>query len=862
MPLTAGDKLGPYEILALIGAGGMGEVYKAHDPRLGRDVAIKVSAERFSERFEREARAVAALNHPNICSLFDVGPNFLVMELVEGEAPQGPLPLETALAYARQIAAALDEAHEKNVVHRDLKPGNIKIKPDGTVKVLDFGLAKVGVTPSASSENSPTISMAATQAGVILGTAAYMAPEQARGKPIDRRADIWAFGVVLYEMLTGERLFKGEDITETLAAVVMKEPDLGKVPAEMRPLLQRCLEKDPKKRLRAAGDMDLLLVEQNAAPSPSRFGRAGWAVAAAAVLALAALAFIHFREQAPAAEVVRFTVSPPENATLASYLTMSPNGRMIAFAAQEERDGRRRLWVRTLDVFQAKPLADITNSANPFWSPDSRFLAFQADGKLKRVDMAGSPPVNLCEVSPLFRGGAWSQSGTIIFGTANTGLLRVSQAGGVPAPLTALDASRGETYHGEPFFLPDGRHFIYLRRSGSSDNQGIYIGSLDNAPEKQPLQRLLAASTQAQYVASPDGGPGHLLFLRDNTLMAQPFDAAKLAFAGDPAPVTDPVRSTGDLPLFSASASTGLTYLAGGSNQQQLTWLDRSGKAVGTAAEPGVYREAALSPDGSQAAVDKNGDIWVVEFARNSSSRLTSDPAIDRAPVWSPDGKRVLFESSRDGSGNLYIKDANGATPEELFYKSSEEKTPTSWSRDGRFLLYTSVGQKTGSDIWWMPAPGSSSAGADAKPKPFLQTPFAEGQSQFSPDGHWVVYMSTESGTNEVYVRSFPDAGNKVKVSVGGGYEPRWSTDGKEIFYRPIIGRRLMVVAATTSPTFKPESPKLLFEAALTGAGDANRTPNYFPTSDGKRFLAPMSPEAGVSEPITVLLNWQASLKK
>ena len=566
MPLSAGTHLGPYEILVLIGAGGMGEVYKATDTRLRREVAVKVSAERFSDRFEREARAVAALNHPNICTLFDVGPNYLVMELVEGDTlaeriSLGAIPLEEALTIARQIADALEAAHEKSITHRDLKPANIKIKPDGMVKVLDFGLAKIAAASAPQRADSPTLTLGMTEAGMIMGTAGYMAPEQAKGKPVDKRADIFAFGVVLYELLVGSRLFDGETVSETLASVIKEEPRLERVPERVRRLLGRCLEKDPKKRLRDIGDAWELL-DAVETPPPAHVGnlRHGWlwpAIAALFVVTTAVLSFLHFREQPPAAPgTLRFQIFAPEKTTLGNYLNLSPDGRKLAFTTLDA-SGVFRPWVRFLDSLEARPVAENATNSIPFWSPDSRFVAFQMQGKLRKVDAAGGPSVALCDTpAAVFRGGAWSRDGVILFGGGDGGLSRVSAEGGVPAPVTTLDLARHESFHGYPSFLPDGRHFLYLRSSSQAEESGVYLGSLDAKPEQQNSKRLLNTPFGAVFAASTGAGPGHVLFLRENTLMAQPFDTNRLELAGEAVPIAEQVGSLqGSYGYFSASAT-------------------------------------------------------------------------------------------------------------------------------------------------------------------------------------------------------------------------------------------------------------------------------------------------------------------
>jgi serine/threonine protein kinase len=502
MPLASGTKLGPYEVLGLLGAGGMGEVYRARDPRVGREVAIKISAVQFNERFDREVRAVAALNHPNICHLYDVGPNYLVMELVEGESPKGPLPQDLALNYAHQIAAALEEAHSKGIIHRDLKPANIKITPDGTVKVLDFGLAKIVDAPETQSENSPTLSMAATQSGVILETAAYMSPEQARGKKVDKRADIWSFSVVLYQMLTGDRPFGGDTIADTLIDIASRQPDWDRVPANLLPLLKKCLEKDPKNRLRDIGDMDLLLEPSpiGGAKSPPRAEArptwTAWVAAGAATILAAGLAFIHFREQPPVAELQRFQISAPEKTTFNNALLLSPDGRKLAFTTSGE--GGNLLWVRSLDTLQARTIAPWTQNPVPFWSPDSRFIAYQQDGKLKKVDVAGGPPITLCDAPINFGGGSWSKDDIIVFGDRGGRLMQVSAGGGVPAPLTNLGSQ--ESSHSLPSFLPDGKHFLYWRRSTDNEKTGILIGAVDTKPEQQDSRVLVVTAAAGLHL--------------------------------------------------------------------------------------------------------------------------------------------------------------------------------------------------------------------------------------------------------------------------------------------------------------------------------------------------------------------------
>jgi eukaryotic-like serine/threonine-protein kinase len=888
MPLSAGDKLGPYEIVALVGVGGMGEVYRARDPRLGRDVAIKVSTSPFSERFEREARAVAALNHPNICTLYDVGPNYLVMEFVEGEAPRGPLPLDEALRIARQIADALAEAHEKGITHRDLKPGNIKVKPDGSLKVLDFGLAKFNAPASAAPlpENSPTLTMAATELGVILGTAAYMSPEQARGKAVDKRADIWAFGVVLWELITGKRLFQGEDASHTMAAVIMQPVKFDDVPFPVRRLLRACVERDPKKRLRDIADVWALLDEEpasappeivEAAPSRSRLGLWASVVAAAALLALGALAVVHFREQPPVAEVTRFQIPLPAGASFRGPFLpqeISPDGRKLAFAAVDS-GGMSRIWIRPLDSLEARLLPGTEIAVTPlpfFWSWDSRFLAFfSPDRKLKKIDISGGPAQTLCEAANVV-GGSWSPEGVILFGGARTPITRVSEAGGTPVALTALDPARQEAAHGGPKFLPDGRHFFYFRYSTTASNSGIYLGSIDAKPSEQPSQPLLPNQMMPEYYVPPaTGSSAHLLFFREGTVLAQPFNASKLRLSGDPVPVAEQVSSVGIQGAFSASANGVLAFVGGatGAGAFQLTWLDRQGKKQEAIGEPGLFQTTvALSPDGKQAAVTRaaqnlpNRNLWLYDLTgRGAPARFTFDSSRDIYPVYSPDGSRIVFQSFRDGTYNLYQKLTNGAKNEELLLKSDELTYPYSWSRDGRFLAYTVQTAKTKDDIWILPMDGNS------KPMLFQGTEFNETGAQFSPEGHWIAYQSNAGGRDEVYVREFvigsdgkPEATPPHLVSAGGGSNPKWRDDGKELFYLSGDRKAILSVEISTKPSFQFSATKLSVPlptgiTATTVSGDGQRILIAAP--------AAVSNAQGNAPPqFTIVQNWQAGLKK
>ena len=877
MPLSIGDRLGPYEILAPIGKGGMGEVYRAHDSRLNRDVAIKVSKSQFTERFTREARAIASLNHTNICHLYDVGPNYLVMEYVEGPDLRGPLDFGDALPIIEQLIDGIEAAHDKNIIHRDLKPANIKVTPEGVVKILDFGLAKAMEPPPSQDgrpEDSPTFTLGGTQAGTILGTAAYMAPEQAKGKTADRRADIWSFGVVLYEMLTGQPLFQGESTVEILGAVLNKEPDLSATPTRVHQLLRWCLEKDRTLRLASISDARRLLragVEEPAA-QPAPAPRSGhrwipWAVAALFFIAAGLLAGVHFREKPAVAQPVRLQIPVPENLKFnsANPPSVSPDGRWVAFTATGS-DGVTRIYLRAMDSLEAKPLpgTDLVSPVvpPPYWSFDSRFLVFASGGKLKKIDILGGPPQSICDLPTLAQGVAWNREGTIIFAGVNTGLQRVSASGGSAVPLTVF--APGETAHRYPQFLPDGRHFLYLRVSSAAEKMGIFVGSIDAKPEAQSTKPLLLSGFQGNYVQSPAGGPGWLLFLREGTLLAQPFDPGKLELSGDPVPVASPVGSFGGptVGLFSVSENGVLVYRSGSSSLTRLAWRDITGNTLGTLGDPGLYGNPAISPDGRRVAVNQvdsqgNADIWVLDVARGTSTRLTFDPHPDTTPVWSPDGARIAFRSNRAGRFDLYEHNADGSGEDRLLFQSGEDKIPTSWSHDGKFLLFNSQSPKTGADLWILPLAGGG------KPIPFLKTESLEVLGQFSPDGRWIAYTSNESGAFEVYVRPVspnsiggtPGSGGKWMVSKGGGASPSWRGDGKQLFYLT-VNRQLMAVDVTAERTFQAGIPKTLFDSQAASPG------TYGVASDGKKFLFVTPQAANAAAPYTVVLNWLPGLKK
>jgi Tol biopolymer transport system component len=875
MSVEVGTRLGSLQITALLGKGGMGEVYRARDTKLKRDVAIKILPNEFScdmdrvSRFQREAQVLASLNHPNIAAIYDLqeadGFRFLILELIEGETladriARGPIPLEEALDIAKYICEALEAAHEKGITHRDLKPANVKITPEGTVKVLDFGLAKVAERQvEARLMDSPTLTAGVSQAGVILGTAAYMAPEQARGKAVDKRADIWAFGVVLFEMVTGRRLFQGEDASETLAAVIKEEPPWELAPARVRRLLQSCLEKNPKRRLRDIGDAWRLLDDTPQSVHASRQSWLAWSAAALCAV-LAAIAFwAPWRRSPPAPEPKQFQILLPEKTSVGRF-AVSPDGRWIAFAGRGA-DDVSRLWVRAIDSLEVHPLrgTEGVDPVPPFWSPDSRFIAFGAARKLKKIDTSGGPPQNIADLpGAQTLGGSWNEQGVIIFGTTGP-LMRVPASGGVPSPVTALDDSREENRHLTPVFLPDGRHFLYLRVSNISENSGIYIGSLDSAPAQQNSKLIVATVFGPAYVPSTDPRRGHLLFLRDQVLISQTFDVTRLELTGEPVVLAEQVSTFFNSGLFSASLNGVLVYRTGTLDPQstQLTWFDAQGKPLGTAWEPALYGSHALAPDDTRAAVSRldlqgGGDIWIVDFVRNANSRFTFESGgISTGPVWSPDGTRIIFRSNRDGVYNLYWKPVSGVENEKILLKSGQGKFPTSWSHDGRFLLYhTAPDPKRKNDLWMLPLDG------DRKPVPLVATEFDENDGRFSPDGHFVAYVSDESGRPEIYVREFSgtSTGRKWQVSNTGGSSPRWRRDGKALFYLAADGT-VMQVDVNTSAVFQTAAPQTLFK--LPPGVTA-----FDITGDGKRFFVGVPVEQDAQTPFTVALNWEPGTKK
>ncbi|MGE5243870.1 MAG: protein kinase domain-containing protein [Betaproteobacteria bacterium] len=875
MSLSSGTRLGPYEILIPIGAGGMGEVYRARDTKLNRDVALKVMQDFAADgqervaRFQREAMVLASLNHPHIAQVFGFedsdGVHALVMELVEGPTladriARGPVPVSEALPIARQIAEALEAAHEKGIVHRDLKPANVKVRDDGTVKVLDFGLAKAlspaGAGAVENATNSPTLTAQATQLGVILGTAAYMAPEQAKGRAVDRRADIWAFGVVLFEMLTGERAFKGDDISDVIAAVLRQEIDWAALPSDVPPnvrrLLRRCLERDPKRRLRDIGDafLDIDAPLENepapaAAASPAARPTSPWLPwLAAAIVAAGSVTWVLVRTPPAAPAIVtraEFTTSQ-----FAGAVAISHDGTRLAYSSLGT-GMNPKLVLRSMDQFEGKTIPGSEGGAFPVFSPDGQWIAYESLGSpltIRKIPVTGGSSITLCE-GAFFSGGAWGDDNTIVF-SGTSGLMRVSAGGGTPEPLTRLDTARGETAHGRPQFLPDGRVLFTIRSANGSD-----IALLDL---KTGTHRIVAkGGNNARYVAS-----GHLLYERSGTLFALPFDLTHLAVTGQEAPVIEGVSTmtpdgAGD---YSVSDAGLLVYSAADTTGQgtTLAWIDRKGV---TQALPGQSRQqwgtGRLSPDGRRLAdgihTDHGSDIWVLDVERGAPTRLTFDGGSD-SPIWTPDGRRLVYASAIDGKFGVYSVPADGSSKPERLLETRSLAAPSSFTPDGRLLLYD---QEPTLDkprqIFVMALPAG---GRTAEPRPLHPTTgAAERDGQVSPDGKWVSYESYESGQRDVYVQPFPGPGAKARVSENGGDSARWARDGRTLYFW--VRMPLSRLVAVEMRDGKPGTPQELFQLAQGTTWDVTPSPD--------RFLAELLVGNGGST-IATVTNWFEELRR
>ena len=903
--LSPNTTLSHYCVISKLGAGGMGEVYRALDTRLDRAVAIKVLPAEFAKdadrlkRFEQEARATSALNHPNILTIYDIGEHegapFIVAELLEGEElraqlDNGALPVRKATEYAQQITAGLAAAHEKGIVHRDLKPENLFVTKDGRVKILDFGLAKLKPQKLAGGMDSeaPTLKPL-TDPGVIMGTVGYMSPEQVRGRETDHRSDIFSFGVILYEMLTGQRAFHGDSLIEVMNAILKEEPpEFGETKGQTNPQLEmivrRCLEKQPERRFHSAHDLGFALEAlssgsfggsfgssspqlQTAAAVPAVTEKMGAArgygrerliwLAATVLLALTALvaAWAYFSRQPEERAAIRFTIVPPEKATDYGRAVISPDGRKLIFTASSE--GKSQIWLRPMDGFTEHPLSGTEGSFNYFWSPDSRSIGFFAGGKLKKIDVAGGTPQTLCNIAGKVNagGGSWGSDGVILYVAADI-LYRVPATGGEPVPVigggptTAPGGYRQNSPMVRPYFLPDGRHFLHYAKA--SQEPGIYLASLDGKEER----RLLAADNDGIYApaASGDVSKGWLLFLREGALLAQPFDARRLTLTGEPLPIADQVEGWG----FSVSDTGILVYQSRRTDEvTQLGWIDRTGKPLESIGATGPYlNHPRLSPDGKRVVIarldgkTRRQDLYVIDLARGTESRLTFDPADDTLPIWSHDGNRIVWASNRTGTHQLYQKLASGVGQDELLLQSDAPLFPGSWSADGKFLLYGRTDPKAGDDLWFLPLEG------DRKPFPFLQTPFRDTDAQFSPDGRWIAYQTNESKRSEVYVQTFPVSGGRWQVSTSGGHHPQWRSDGKELFYCSTDGK-LMAVDVKRGGAFEAGLPKTLFNLSDAKVYNAD----YAATATGERFLFVRKLQEGSPAPFSVVVNWTAGAK-
>jgi serine/threonine-protein kinase len=902
MPLSAGERLGPYEILAPLGAGGMGEVYRAADARLGRDVALKVLPQAFAAdvqrmaRFQREAQVLASLNHPNIAAIYGLEEagaasgaptgglvRALVMELVEGPTlaeriAQGAIPMEEALPIAKQIAEALEYAHERGIIHRDLKPANIKLTKDGAVKVLDFGLAKALGDDSAAVDvsTSPTLSMAATRAGVILGTAAYMSPEQARGKVADRRADIWAFGVVLYEMLAGRQAYGGETASDSMAAIITREPEWSALPANVpqriQELLRRCMSKEPRQRLRDIGEARIAIEQIIASPAselaiaphlaaaktgPRWLRVLPWAVAFVA-LAVATIALWPSRLKMDA--VVRFAVGLPAGTAVATSnrytVAVSPDGQQLAFVLS--RGGQQQLYSRRVDSIETTPIPGTEGASSPFFSPDGQWVGFVADGKFKKIRLGGGVASALAD-GPDSRGGTWLADDTIVFtpGPA-TGLWRVPAAGGVPEELTKIQDSKNERTHRWPSALPGGKAVLFT--VGTKDSTENYDESEIDAVVVATGERkqVLKGARMAQYFPAT----GHLIFAHEGSLFAIAFDPESLTTRGKPVLVVQGVvgeKTTGASNF--AVSSTGILFFIPGSDETServLAWLDPTAKPVLLSVPSRQYFEPKLSPDGQRVALDivagNTTDVWVYDLARNTLGRLTFGP-FHYAPVWSADGRRVIYrKDTRDGKTSIAWKSADGTGEEEVLWASDRLAFPHSASPDGKWLTLGVVDPKSQSDIYVLPLTG------DRKPQPFVTGPFDESGATFSPDGRWVAYSANETGRYEIYVKPFPSGNGRWQVSTDGGGEARWSPTGKEIIYK--FESRYTVVPVETSGTFRPGTPRLYLDSGRAPF-NASSGSSFCLSRDGKRILTPYQqrPEAARLD-LVVAVNWAEEVRR
>jgi Tol biopolymer transport system component len=880
MALSPGLQLGVYELRDLIGKGGMGEVYRGHDTKLNRPIALKILPEAFAldperlSRFKREAQLLASLNHTNIAGIFGFeeadGVHALALELVEGPTladriAQGRLAVDEALAIARQIVDALEAAHAQGIVHRDLKPANIKVRTDGTVKVLDFGLAKALSGDIASSTSGHSLSItspAVSQLGVILGTAAYMSPEQARAKPADKRSDIWAFGGVLYEMLTGVRAFDGDDVSDTLANVLKRDPDWSALPADtpdhLRRLLRRCLAKDPRRRIHDIADARLELDEPeapvvaNTVAVPRRsftVERLAWAALGLTLAGTAA--YYGFYREPPPMPIVRFQIQPPEKgffgsdsgvgrAEATSGAVLSPDGTQIAYAATDSSN-RTQIWVRRIDSFNSRPLLGTDDGLMPFWSPDGTALGFFAGGKLKTVGIGSGDVVTLGDVTTPPRGGSWGAGDVIIFSAGTPArVMRTSARGGAPAPVQTGGPGDFARW---PSFLPDGRHFLYVDRTAELPRPGLHIASLD--PGFTP-RFLVESDGNGMYAA------GVIVFTQGDTLLQQPFDLQRLQLTGEATPLGEQVYNNPGVARadFSVSQTGMLSFRSTTNQSNQFAWFDRAGQQLDTVGPVGSYRTPSLSPDGTQLVYTDvvQGDLWIFDLVRQTASKFTSGPGTETAPAWSPDGLKIVYR--KDGGG-LFEKAVGGTGGEQQLLKQPLNG-PMQISPDGTLVLYFAVGPGGTQDIYVVPLTG------EHIPKALIESPFPDVEPQISPDSRWLAYASSETGRTEIYVQPFPPTGKRWPVSNRGGRQPMWRADGKELFFVADDRRFYSVDVREKAGEFDFGTPRFLFDMR---ANVFNARYSYIPSRDGQRFLVNTILDSDTG-PINVVTNWQRAASR
>ncbi len=849
--------IGPYELVKLLGEGGMGEVWKARDTRLHRLVAVKFSDLRFSDRFEREARAVAALNHPHICQLYDVGPDYLVMELVEGHKLPGPLGVDEAVRHASQILEALDAAHRQGITHRDLKPANILVSKNG-IKLLDFGLAKQS---SGLAETDTTL--AVTEEGQIVGTLQYMSPEQLQGRPVDPRSDLFSFGCVLYEMLTGRRAFEGHSSASVIAAILEREPaPLAGVPSLDR-VVRRALAKNPDHRFQTACDLRAALlwaVQEPIAAAPVKPDRRLWiaAIGALALAAAAGWALAPVRQRPVEQRVLRLQIDPPPGGRFVigefgGGFSLSPDGRTAAFIASV--NGKTGLWVRPLEETAMRLLAGTEGAAYPFWSADSRFIAFHANGKLQRVDRVGGRPVPIC-AADLIQGGAWSGDSIFFTSGLQAGVFRVSASGGIPSRVMAPERSRGENVYRWPQVIPGG-HILYSVEGSIRESNGIYAAALTQPRERV---KLLAADSNGLYATGADG-KGHLLWLQGGVLLEQEFDPERLKFVGEPHALATDLTTTMSKQMAVSASNNGLLLYSAPHTLKQFTWLDRRGKPLGIVGEPDEYNFISrLSPDGRRIIVQRGtpavADLWLIETASGVTSRLTLSSG-NSYPIWSPDSRTVLF--TKVGTGGLFRKQASGLGDEELVVQRSSPAFAADWSGDGRWLLSTEAAPTTKFDLWLLPVTADGKLRSDTGPQSYMHTVFNETYGRFSPEPNprWVAFESDESGTEEIYIDAFPEPRGKKRISTAGGLWPQWGAGGRELFYVSPDLKLMAVSLKMRGESIEASPPQELCRLPIEGwiSGVSINV-----TRDGQRFLVPASDEQA-PRPLTVVVNWPAVLK-